>query len=80
MIFDLTDDMEGTLDYRVYLHKNLSIVALDELLLQAERCSRFSKLCQHRLEQRPNRIVAPERSLRREIEKDLAYLLYEVNE
>jgi len=59
MIFDLTDDMEGTLDYRVYLHKNLSIVALDELL---------------------HRIVAPERSLRREIEKDLAYLLYEVNE
>jgi hypothetical protein len=46
--------------------QNVSIVALDELLLHTEGCARFSELCNHRLEQRLDRVRSPKRSVRRE--------------
>src|SRR5215813_13500409 len=46
--------------------QNVGIVALDRLLLHAECGTRFAKLRKHRLEQRPNRVGSPERSVRRE--------------
>src|SRR5262249_42407564 len=46
--------------------QNVGIVALDGLLLHAECCARFAKLRKHRLEQWPNRVGSPERSVRRE--------------
>src|SRR4030095_9226135 len=46
--------------------QNVSIVALDELPLHVEGCARFSKLRNHCLEQRSDRVGSPERSVRRE--------------
>src|SRR5215468_288657 len=46
--------------------QNVCIVALDGLLLHAECGARFAKLRKQRLEQRPNRVGSPERSVRRE--------------
>jgi hypothetical protein len=46
--------------------QNVGIVALDGLLVHTECGTRFAKLRKHRLEQRPNRVAPPERSVRRE--------------